>query len=1130
MDAAADPNPPPSTDPAPASFSNEYWNGISSLYPSAPSHEEPFGIGWDHPVFQTPQAQSSDLYTHPQQTWHQSPLQHTVLPEPHQVFDLPNQYQIAFQQQQQSQQQPSSQHQPQQQAAPQPRQQQPPIVTYDSSQQTPAYPAYPFDNSYYSPLPPASYAPQASVDLQRTALRPGGSSENQQPTYSNTAIQQNIQPRPGPYPNEYTPHPTHANYHNTIDPQFLTASRHSLIPPEQTQRNIFVVNPADLERPSAVRNFQIKAEYSKPALLPAPSQNLTQIKQVKNGKHCTILRKTAHRSNLHFVAPAISKVERPLQPRLKKESPVRTKPLAKNDPARTPRKQGQPLSDSSDSSGSELNEPPEASPLPPSRPTDPDGNIKYDAMKIVWFPRNRHPSAPAVRNAMVLFSDLVKGVRDVWKSRSEALKAAENQGQEDKIPAIKREVIMQRRYLDIIINIALSHGHPAYIQRFGEHPITVSAFYSFLLDRHTAADSDGPLTVNILKLMSKFTTMDQATLEKTKNDKILTRFVKKGGDTIKKLAQIVLDNAALAAKTKTESSKPSSKETTPQLVIKKEAVETSDNPYVLIRNALPQNSKKRPRELEEKSAQTPKRVVSPPNVKNSQTSLPANLGVSQRSVGPANDSRAVPLAPTTKPKANIVTPKPTPSLFSSLMSASKKPGTSNAARAAAAAAAKEKSKVEQETPRAPPRPMFSFSETLADLSKPKPVVSTKPVEERPPETEEERKKRLKKEERRKLRVSWKPDDSLVEIRLFTHDPEEDIGRDDSARRDVSDLAGEGRTLKMHRGLDDLDDDDEDDMLPYNCPFEIDFAMLEPDCRERNFFKTGGRSAPASATKEQQDQREASTLSVFYTSPDDIPCSPKEPPGLDKEEETYEPEDDFGQPNDQVKARSAKYFAAMAGITMKTSPVTTQPGRQAPTAAPGLTHPQTAAQMDISTLLKVLQGNQVPQQQHQPQPQSNMSDLEKIFDKFRDPNQPPTRQTGQLPPSMPAPSAQGLDWQKLLNVMNLQQQMQPSVFSQAQPSQGPDLAAVLAQLSTPASSQQGQQQQQHQPQQISNQQSATSQQCSTPYENPERKRYRESGIRPDAETNTGQGKRFKANGEPVGSKRHGRRSRKFSRRH
>lgn len=120
----------------------------------------------------------------------------------------------------------------------------------------------------------------------------------------------------------------------------------------------------------------------------------------------------------------------------------------------------------------------------------------------------------------------------------------------------------------------------------------------------------------------------------------------------------------------------------------------------------------------------------------------------------------------------------------------------------------------EQKPAPPPavvqKPAFSFSETMADLSKPKELVPSKPAEDLPPETEEERKKRIRKEERRKLRVSWKPDDSLTEIRLFTHDPEEDIGHDDSMIRDVADVGGEGRTLKLHRGMDDLDDEDEDD--------------------------------------------------------------------------------------------------------------------------------------------------------------------------------------------------------------------------------------------------------------------------------------------------------------------------------
>lgn len=71
----------------------------------------------------------------------------------------------------------------------------------------------------------------------------------------------------------------------------------------------------------------------------------------------------------------------------------------------------------------------------------------------------------------MLFSDLIKGVRDSWKAKSESLKAAENQNQEDKIPGMKKEVTLQRRLIDLIVTTALDGGHPAIIQRYVQFSI-----------------------------------------------------------------------------------------------------------------------------------------------------------------------------------------------------------------------------------------------------------------------------------------------------------------------------------------------------------------------------------------------------------------------------------------------------------------------------------------------------------------------------------------------------------------------------------------------------------------------------------------------------------------------------------
>jgi hypothetical protein len=122
----------------------------------------------------------------------------------------------------------------------------------------------------------------------------------------------------------------------------------------------------------------------------------------------------------------------------------------------------------------------------------------------------------------------------------------------------------------------------------------------------------------------------------------------------------------------------------------------------------------------------------------------------------------------------------------------------------------------------PPKPAaFSFTETLASLNKPQERKSSiHSPEEVKQETEEEKAKRLRKQERRKLRVTFKPDDSLREIRYFEHDPEEDRRNDVSMIPDVSDVGGEGRMLKAHKDREDEDDDgtaSEESLAPWNIP-------------------------------------------------------------------------------------------------------------------------------------------------------------------------------------------------------------------------------------------------------------------------------------------------------------------------
>jgi len=113
---------------------------------------------------------------------------------------------------------------------------------------------------------------------------------------------------------------------------------------------------------------------------------------------------------------------------------------------------------------------------------------------------------------------------------------------------------------------------------------------------------------------------------------------------------------------------------------------------------------------------------------------------------------------------------------------------------------------------------------MANLAKQKEAPAAKSEEDKKPETLEEKKKRLRKEQRRKLRVTFKTDEDLVQIREFSHDPEEELGHEDSQVRDVGDSRGEGQMLKMHKELEIEDEED------YEPPEEIiPDTWIMPQC-------------------------------------------------------------------------------------------------------------------------------------------------------------------------------------------------------------------------------------------------------------------------------------------------------------
>ena len=172
--------------------------------------------------------------------------------------------------------------------------------------------------------------------------------------------------------------------------------------------------------------------------------------------------------------------------------------------------------------------------------------------------------------------------------------------------------------------------------------------------------------------MARCTTMDQSLLERTKLDKVLPKLVKRGDDKIKSLGQQILDNAEQSSKQKPAESRLG------QTVESKAGVSSTQGRASELAASL-----KRQRDA------APSTVV---GVKKGSISKPGS-SVSTKTGGsltkasfPIKGEAKSSTSSTTnsipaKVKVNHVVAKP--SVFSSLQSASKKPGTSIAAQKAA---------------------------------------------------------------------------------------------------------------------------------------------------------------------------------------------------------------------------------------------------------------------------------------------------------------------------------------------------------------------------------------------------------------------------------------------------------------
>lgn len=107
--------------------------------------------------------------------------------------------------------------------------------------------------------------------------------------------------------------------------------------------------------------------------------------------------------------------------------------------------------------------------------------MEYDTLQAVWSPRNRRPNADKVKNALVAFKDVVKRVRDAWKESSQAMKIAENKEENDRAAQLKKDVVLQRRLMDVVVSTTLEKGHPAIVEKYVLYLFLILLFRHFVV-------------------------------------------------------------------------------------------------------------------------------------------------------------------------------------------------------------------------------------------------------------------------------------------------------------------------------------------------------------------------------------------------------------------------------------------------------------------------------------------------------------------------------------------------------------------------------------------------------------------------------------------------------------------------
>ncbi len=126
----------------------------------------------------------------------------------------------------------------------------------------------------------------------------------------------------------------------------------------------------------------------------------------------------------------------------------------------------------------------EPSPIPPIRPSDPDKAVEFDIVKAVWAKRSVVLSGVVIRSALGEYWEIIRGIRDQWKSETQKLQQATEKKEATRISDYRSRADEKRRLLESCLRLTLRHGHRDIVERYVKIPFAFSEVFPLLHKRH----------------------------------------------------------------------------------------------------------------------------------------------------------------------------------------------------------------------------------------------------------------------------------------------------------------------------------------------------------------------------------------------------------------------------------------------------------------------------------------------------------------------------------------------------------------------------------------------------------------------------------------------------------------------